>query len=107
MACNKDTSVARLAGALGSLADPMEKVRVISELGCIGTEEATGVLARALMKEEENLVREAIISALLLCDTEAVIKEMTELLNQERDTRARVAALEVLAYKCWGQGSQQ
>lgn len=107
MACNKDNNVARLAEALGSLADPTEKVRVISELACIGTEEATGVLARALLKEEEDVVREALIAALLLCDTEAVIKEMTEILNKERDTRARAAALEVLTYKCWGKGSEQ
>lgn len=44
------------------------------------------------------MIREATLAALLLCDTEAVIREMAELLVSE-DTSCRSLALEVLSYK--------
>lgn len=76
-----------------------EKVAAACQLGSVGNKEAIQALSRALRKEADPLVREAIIGALLVCDTEAVVEEMAELLKSE-DASCRSAAFEILSYKC-------
>lgn len=95
-----NNDIAQLIEMLENSLDAKGKLDAISRLACVGTGEATAVLAKALETEEEPLVREALISALLLCNTEAVITEMVEVLRKG-NACSRRAALEVLAYKCW------
>ncbi|HBT47476.1 MAG TPA: hypothetical protein DEA73_06315 [Peptococcaceae bacterium] len=94
-----NNEVTYLAQMLETSGDGGEKVDAACRLASFGTAEAAAALARALQREKDPLVREAVIGALLVCDTRAVIAEMATLLRSE-DATNRSAAFEVLTYRC-------
>lgn len=94
-----NNEITYLVQVLETSRDGGEKVDAACRLASLGTAEAAAALARALQREEDPLVREAVIGALLVCDTRAVIAEMATLLRSE-DASSRSAAFEVLTYKC-------
>ncbi|MGB9661738.1 MAG: HEAT repeat domain-containing protein [Moorellaceae bacterium] len=90
--------IKHLSQLLETSTDGEMKIEAISKLAALGNAEAVSILARTLQEEADPLVREAVIGALLVCDTRAVVTEMARLLRSE-DPASRSAAFEVLTYK--------
>lgn len=93
-----DELTALIIEALERAGDVAERVDVVCKIGALGARGTAKALVQAFAREENHVVREAIVGSLLLCDTEEVVKEVAPLLKSE-DPVQRSMALEVLMYK--------
>lgn len=75
-----------------------ERLDAACRLGGSGMPGTAAVLVRALQREEDPVVREAIIGSLLLCDTEELVSELVHFFKSNNPTH-RSVALEILTYK--------
>ncbi|QGP90880.1 HEAT repeat protein [Neomoorella glycerini] len=87
-----------LVEALESSPDRAERLNAACRLGSWGAGGTAAILVKALQREQEAVVREAIMGSLLLCDAGEVVQEVAPLLKSD-DPTSRSLALEILTCK--------
>jgi|GEM_PF-2197551 len=90
--------LAELMEAFARACSATERVDVVAKIGTLGTREAVKALVQILAGEQDEMVREAVICSLLICNSEDVAGEVISLLRSE-DPLQRSIASEVLTYK--------
>lgn len=87
-----------LTQALEQSPDVEERLDAACRLGGWGLPGTAAILVKALQREKDPVIREAIAGSLLLCDVEELVTELVPFLTSDEPMLRRLA-LEILAYK--------